>query len=237
MVSWVALFTRQNTHCSCLVAFSVAVNFVESQEIKNCWTAALQTTVDSLETMTVNECIDYCRERLQKYGIQSRDSKAARFWRNTRTGPTTLHRTFLCGFSTILFHSSTSSQNGLVKKKLCNRKPLKVVPLMMYLGENFCEHMNGMRVVIAHAQFKNGMQDWLSLEVFDQLKNATFYHLIRLFVIIPIQLLLMKNSWNVPLFGLSTEPRIDAYLNVLVQDHMDLKLLIPTINETSQCGA
>lgn len=55
-----------------------------------------------------------------------------------------------------------------------------------------------MRVVIAHAQFKNGMQDWLSLEVFDQLKNATFYHLIRLFVIIPIQLLLMKNSWNVP---------------------------------------
>ncbi|PKC16907.1 hypothetical protein RhiirA5_467477 [Rhizophagus irregularis] len=98
---------------------------------------------------------------------------------------------------------------GLVKKKLCNRKPLKVVPLMMYLGENFCEHMNGMRVVIAHAQFKNGMQDWLSLEVFDQLKNATFYHLIRLFVIIPIQLLLMKNSWNVP--RLSQCPRSRSY--------------------------
>ncbi|CAB5188279.1 unnamed protein product [Rhizophagus irregularis] len=64
-----------------------------------------------------------------KYGIQSRDSKAARFWRNTRTGPTTLHRTFLC-------------QNGLVKKKLCNRKPLKVVPLMMYLGENFVSAFN-----------------------------------------------------------------------------------------------
>ncbi|CAG8449549.1 18251_t:CDS:2 [Rhizophagus irregularis] len=42
---------------------------------------------------------------------------------------------------------------------------------------------------------------------------------------------------NPTVFGLSTEPRIDAYLNVLVQDHMDLKLLIPTINETSQCGS
>ncbi|CAB5379289.1 unnamed protein product [Rhizophagus irregularis] len=31
---------------------------------------------------------------------------------------------------------------GLVKKKLCNRKPLKVVPLMMYLGENFVSAFN-----------------------------------------------------------------------------------------------
>ncbi|CAB5379287.1 unnamed protein product [Rhizophagus irregularis] len=104
-----------------------------------------QSESSSIRSLELNQKLLDCSSSnngLQKYGIQSRDSKAARFWRNTRTGPTTLHRTFLCGFSTILFHSSTSSQNGLVKKKLCNRKPLKVVPLMMYLGENFVSAFN-----------------------------------------------------------------------------------------------